>query len=359
MGLQYEYSQTSRAFSPGQSYGGSARWSGSHFQVNANAGLSTETLGIDSGFSTFPGLNAVLGSLGFGTTTSVEQLALLLQQRAFLDSLGIAPGATLELVPRNWHGGLNMSYRTANQSLEMDSQYNLNRFLIQKNTTALETLRYRRGLSRATEVFASFSVFETVSPTRQVTPVWEIGLRYQFGASLFSRIHQGDGTIAGTVRLQDLSGTSFLRGAEITLDGDRKATSDSAGNYQFSKVPAGVHSVQISFKSARPFFYTTPSKVSTMSNSVVNFGVIYPAAQTVGYALSDAGIGLPEIGISVKGPQGDSNLTTDKAGQFFVPVAQPGAYTVSINAESVPDGYALENLEPVAVSIAEGEFKKI
>lgn len=189
--------------------------------------------------------------------------------------------------------------------------------------------------------------------------MWEAGVRHLFGGSLFSRFHERDGTIAGTVRPQDISGTTLVRGAEVTLDGDHKATSDIEGHYQFSRVPAGVHSVQIAFKSARPFYYTTPSKVSTMPDSVVNFGVIYPAAQMVGYALSDAGVGLPGIGILVKGAQGEMNLTTDKAGQFFVPVAQPGAYTVSVNAESMPDGYALEDLAPVGISVAEGEFKKV
>ena len=208
-------------------------------------------------------------------------------------------------------------------------------------------------------MFASFSVFEAASPTRQVTPIWEIGLRHQFGGGLLSHFHQKDGTIAGTVRLQDTSGTKLVRGAEITLDGDRKATSDAGGHYQFSRVPAGVHSVQIAFRSTRPFFYTTPSKVSTVADSVVDFGVIYPAAQMVGYALSDAGVGLPQIGILVKGPQGEMSLTTDKAGQFFVPVAQPGEYMVSVDAERVPDGYALEDLIPVGVSVAEGEYKKV
>ena len=359
VGLQYQYSQTSRAFSAGESYGGSVRWSGSHFQVNANAGLNTDALGVDSVFSAYPGLNAALESLGFGTTTSVEQLAALLQQRAFLNSLGIAPGATLELIPRNWVGGLNLSWRSAHQSVEFNAQYNLNRFLLQKNTTALQTLRYRRGLSRATEVFASFSMFETASATRQTTPIWEAGVRHQFGGSVFSHFHDKAGTIAGTVRVQDISGTKLLRGAEITLDQDRKTTSDAGGHYQFSKVHAGVHSVQIAFKSARPFYYTTSSKVSTMADSVVDFGVLYPAAQMVGYALSDAGIGLPQIGILVKGPQGEMSLTTDKAGQFFVPVAQPGEYMVSVDAERVADGYALEDLIPVGVSVAEGEYKKV
>jgi hypothetical protein len=146
---------------------------------------------------------------------------------------------------------------------------------------------------------------------------------------------------------------------EITLDGERKATSDSQGNYQFSKVRQGVHSVQIAFKSARSFYYATPSKVGAMADSIVNFRIIYPSAEVVGYALSDAGIGLPEIGILVKGPQGELNITTDQAGKFFVPVAAAGTYMVRVNTETVPDGYALEDLAPTSVSVAEGEFKKV
>jgi hypothetical protein len=129
VGAQYEYSQTSNAFSPGQAYRGSFRWSAGHFQMNANAGLDTQALGIDSVFSSFPDLNAELARLGLGTTTNVDQLATLLKDRAFLNNLGIAPSATLQLVPRNLHGGLNMSWRSGRQILEMDSNYNQNRFL--------------------------------------------------------------------------------------------------------------------------------------------------------------------------------------------------------------------------------------
>ena len=68
---------------------------------------------------------------------------------------------------------------------------------------------------------------------------------------------------------------------------------------------------------------------------------------------------LPAIGIMVKGPQGERTLTTDKTGQFFVPVAQPGDYVLTVNAETVPDGYALEDLAPAGISVAEGEFKKV
>jgi hypothetical protein len=96
-----------------------------------------------------------------------------------------------------------------------------------------------------------------------------------------------------------------------------------------------------------------------MADSIVNFRIIYPSAEVVGYALSDAGIGLPEIGILVKGPQGELNITTDQAGKFFVPVAAAGTYMVRVNTETVPDGYALEDLAPTSVSVAEGEFKKV
>jgi hypothetical protein len=243
--------------------------------------------------------------------------------------------------------------------LELDSNYNLNQFLTQKNTTVLQTARYRRGLTSFTELITSFTLFETVAPLRRVTPIWEIGLLHQFGDSPFQHFHQHDGIISGTVQLRDSSGTTLVRGAQITLDGELKTTSDSQGNYRFSKVRQGVHSVQIAFESSRSFYYETPSKVSAVADSIVNFGIIYPSAQVVGYALSDAGIGLPEVGILVKGPQGELNINTDQAGKFFVPVAETGTYFVRVNMETVPDGYALEDLAPASVSVAEGEFKKV
>jgi hypothetical protein len=358
-GAQYEYSHTSRAFSPGQAYRGSFRWSGGHFQMNANAELDTQALGIDSVFSAFPDLNAVLARLGLGTTTSVDQLAALLRDRAFLNNLGIAPSATVQLIPRNWHAGLNLSWQSRRQVLELNSNCNLNQFLTQKNTTVLQTARYRRGLTGSTELITSFTVFETVVPVRRVTPIWEVGLRHQFGDNPFEHFHQHEGTISGNVQLRDSSGTTLVRGAQITLDGERKTASDSQGHYHFSKVRQGVHSIQIAFKSERPFYYSTPSNVSAVADSIVDFGIIYPSAEVAGYALSDAGIGLPEIGILVKGPQGELNFTTDQAGKFLVPVAQIGAYTVRVNTETVPDGYALEDLAPAPVTVAEGEFKKV
>jgi hypothetical protein len=192
-----------------------------------------------------------------------------------------------------------------------------------------------------------------------VTPIWEVGLRHQFGDSPFPHFHQHDGTISGTVRLQDSTGTKLVRGAEITLDGERKTTSDRQGNYHFSKVRQGAHNIEIAFKSERPFYYSTPSKLSAAADSIVDFGIIYPSAQVVGYALNDAGVGLPDIGILVKGPQGEFNFTTDQAGKFFVPVAQTGAYIFRVNTETIPDGYALEDLAADSISVGEGEFKKV
>jgi hypothetical protein len=359
VGAQYGYSQTSHAVSVGHRYQGSLRWSDTHFQFNANAGLDTQAVGIDTVFSAFPTLNAALAQLGLGTTTSAEQLVTLLNDRAFLSSLGIAPNASLQLVPRNWRGGVNVGWQGARQLVQLDSTYNLNSFFTQRNTTILQTVRYSRGLSKATELVTSFTLLESVAPIRQLNPIAAVGVRHQFGDSPFPHRHRQNGTISGTVRLQDASGNRAMRGVEITLDGDRRTTSDVRGVYRFSSVPHGVHVVQIRFESSRSFWYTTPSRVSTEADSTVDFGIIYPSAQIKGYALNDAGVGLPDIGILVEGPQGTLNVTTDQAGTFAVPVAQAGAYVVRANVETIPDGYALEDLGPVAVSVRDGELKKV
>jgi hypothetical protein len=356
---QYEYSQTSRAFSAGQGYQGSFRWNGQHIQINANAGLDTQALGIDSVFSAFPALNAALAQLGLGTTTSLEQLAALLNNRAFLNNLGIAPNATLELVPRNWRAGVNLSMHSARQHLELDSNYNLNSFLSQRDTTVLQTVRYRRGLSNSTEQITSFTLLESVAPIHRWNQIWEIGFHHQFAASPIPPWHQHHGTISGRVRLQDSSGNRPMRAVEITLDRDQRTTTDSQGLYHFSKIARGPHVVQLNFNSSRSFWYSTPSKVTTTDDSIVDFGIIFPQAQINGYALNDAGIGLAGIGVSVRGPQGELNFTTDPAGKFVVPVARTGEYILTVNAAAVSDGYVLEDLQPVSISVGEGELKKV
>jgi hypothetical protein len=359
LGAEYEYSQTSRAFSPGQAYRGSVRWSGQHFQMNAGGGMGTQSLGIDSVYSTFPGLTVALAQLGIGTSTSVEQLAAFLRQRAFLNSLGITPGATLQLIPRNWEANLNLSWRSGRQIVELDSNYNRQSFLAQQSTTVLQTIRYRRGITNATELVTSLTLLDTVAPIGRRNVIWELGVRHQLGDSTFWKRHAHKGVISGTVRLHDASGERPVQAVEISLDGDRRTRSDSKGHYSFRNVVYGVHGVQIAFQSARPFWYTTPSKANTNADSIVDFGIMYPSAQLIGYVLNDGGVGLADIGILAKGPQGELNITTNQAGKFVIPIARSGAYFVRVNAETVPDGYALEELQPASISVADGDFKKI
>jgi hypothetical protein len=356
---QYGYSKTSHAVTVGHRYQGGLRVSGKRLQLSANAGLDTQALGIDSVFSAFQALNVELAQLGLGATSSVPQLVTLLTNRAFLNNLGIAPGANLQLVPRNWRGGLNASWRGKQQLLEFDWNYNLNAFLNQRSTTTLQSVRYRRGFSRYGELVTAFTLLEEVSPMRRLNPVVEVGLRHQFGGSASERRQKANATISGTVRLQDQAGTHALRGAAITLDGDRQTTSDDHGLYRFGNVGSGPHVVEIRFESARSFWYTTPSKVTADADAVVDFGVMYPSAQIIGYAVDDAGLALPGIGMLMAGPRGKRSLITDRTGVCVVPVEEGGTYEVSVNAETVPDGYALEDLRPAAVSLGEGESKKI
>jgi len=316
---QYQYSISSHAFSPGQGYSGSIRWSGPHFQLNASGGLETQTLGISSVYSAFPQLNTLLAELGFGAVTNVEQLETLLDNRAVLDSLGIAPRAILQLVPRDWHASLDLSWRGPRETLEFDSNYNLNAFLTQNDVTVLNAVRYRRAVSTTSELVTSFTLLDSVSPIRRLDPIAEVSLRHQFDKGPFSEWKQHTGTISGTVWVRDASGTRPLSAAEVTLDGIHRASSDAQGHYAFPKVRPGTHVVQIALKSSRPFWYATPSKVSTETDSTVDFGVIFPTAQIVGYALNDTGMGLASIGIAVKGPQGDSTLRPSKGASLSLP----------------------------------------
>jgi hypothetical protein len=357
--VQYTYSVTSHAFSAGQGYEGSLHWNGQRFHFNVGAGSQTEALGIDSVFSAFPELNVELAQLGFGTAVSVGQLAQLLNSRAFLNSLGIAPNATLQLVARNWHGNINASWNWSRQTLELDSNYNLNSFLTSRNTTVLESVHYRRGLSNSTELIGSFTLLESVAPIHHLNPIAEISLRHDVGKSLFPRWRQPHGAIWGAVRLEDNGETRPLANVVIRLDGDRRTVTNSSGSYLFSNVELGVHTVRIEYKTERPFWYTTPSQVSADPGSAVDFGIVYPAAQIIGYVHDDTGAGLPGIGVSIRGPAGQSQVTADQAGKFVAPVTQSGTYVADVNVETVRAGYALDDLNPLSIPLSTGESKKI
>jgi hypothetical protein len=358
-GFQYEYSRTSRAFSAGQGFRGSARWSRDRLQLSATGGLSTQSLGVDSVYSNFPGLTVALAQLGLDASSNVEKLATFLKDRAFLSSLGIAPDATLRLVPRAWQSNVSASWRTRRQVLELDSNYNIQSFLSQQSIIALETARYRRGIGKGNEIMSSLTLFDTFAPSPRKTLVWEFGVRHDLGADPLRRYRERGGDISGTVRLEDENGVTTAEGVEIRLDGQRHTATDSNGHYRFADVASGYHTVQIAFQSNRSFWYSTPSRMSAKANSVVDFGIIYPSAQIVGYVLDDAGRPLPNLGISIKGGSHDTSAASDQQGRFVVPVTRSGTYVVAVNAETVPDGYAVGELAPITVSVEEGQTKKI
>jgi hypothetical protein len=357
--FQYEYSQTSHAFSPGHAYRASARWSGEHFQMSAAGGLQTESLGVDSVYSSYPGLTIALAQLGVGAYTNIDQLAAFLKDRAFLNAVGIAPNASLELVPSSWQASLNMSWRTGRQVVEIASNYNLQSFLAQRSTTAMQTVRYRRGVGNGNELISSVTLLDTLAPTPRKDVVWELGMRHALGGNPFQHSRERGGDISGTVRLEDASGTRPLEGADILLDGQRRAMSDAEGHYRLADLPPGYHTVQILFRSSRPFWYSTPSRVTSKADSVVDFGIVYPSAQVLGYIFDDCGRPLQGVGVRVKGSRYERDLTTDERGHFLAPVTATGTYEIKINPETVPDGYAVEAVVPATISVDEGESKTV
>ena len=113
----------------------------------------------------------------------------------------------------------------------------------------------------------------------------------------------------------------------------------------FSGVSYGLHSVELVYHSTSPFFFTTASRVRSDADTEVNFGIGLSSARLFGSVRSDAGIGLPGVEISVsKGPQ-HFNAQTDAEGKFRVEGLSRGEYEVKLDADSVPPGYLLEDLE--------------
>src|SRR5262249_23309977 len=107
--FQYQPTFTSGGYALGQSFRGNARLSYGSFQLSGYAQRESDALSLSSIFSQIPSLQLELARLGI-TVSNPQQLSDLLQDAAFLQSLGLALGTTLHMVPLQYQAGANLTW---------------------------------------------------------------------------------------------------------------------------------------------------------------------------------------------------------------------------------------------------------
>jgi hypothetical protein len=145
-----------------------------------------------------------------------------------------------------------------------------------------------------------------------------------------------------------------LPDVEVILDGLNPTRTNARGRYTFFRVTSGAHTVEASFKSPRPFWFTTPSVVTTTINRSADFGITFAASELVGHVRNDAGLGVPDVEIEITGPSGAFTAHSDADGRFAASALHPGDYELRVDPNTVPPGHVLDDLRPIRTRLEDG-----
>jgi hypothetical protein len=345
----YQYSAGSGAVSRSEeirmalgTHWGGFRWQG-------YVDRQTQAISIAFGQTGTPGLQDALETLGVSATTP-EQIALALSETAGLVNQKLIPGIKINVSPVRLQASSDLAWSNhahSRQRLDFRLLYNQNDLQEGEERTTIGTFSYSVNFKNVNELFASVSLFRGGMQTGWNSPIFEVSLRHQLSSVPNFLISRRRGNISGVVFADDgatgvyHAGGPLLPGVEVILDDIRRVRTDKRGGYLFAHVSYGSHSVEVVYRSAQPFFFTTASRVQSDVDAQVNFGIGLSFARLSGWVRSDRGIGLPAVELIISQGPKKIRAHTDSEGKFRVEGLSSGEYEVTIDPDSVPPGYSL------------------
>lgn len=360
-GFQYQFSTASDSFSTGNGFRQTLRLNFGRFQIGEFLDWQNDALSISSLYSQLPGLQQELQRLGI-TAVTPDQLATLLQDTAFLQTLGLSTQAQIVTVPHRLQEGGNLTWSSSGNrphQLSFSIVESHNEFSTSTSSDYSFTGSYAKELDASNQLQLSWSVMQSsLSGQQQVVPLVSVSLRH--------RLSHAPGILAAP-RSMSISGTAFVDAkrqghyepemepvsrAAVTLDGEKTVFTDSLGHFRFTGVTAGDHTIQLHYNSARPHYFTTPQETVTAGGSIVNFGIAFSTIELWGYVRDDADNGMENVRLQITGAFGKTIISTDRSGKFSLADVQPGGYQVEVDPATIAVGYSTADLAPVPVSVS-------
>jgi carboxypeptidase family protein len=355
-GFLYQISRNSGAILHSDEFRADLETAWSGFRLSTFADRQTQAPTISLVASGIPGLQQAVNDLAISATTP-QQVANVLSDTAVLANQGLVNGVNINLVPVRFQDGADLEWfgrRRNQQRVHFSFLYNKDQLSQGTNRSVIGTLSDSWTFKNSNEIFASISLVRDAAAQnygRQTSRLFEVSLRHQFAGVPNFIIPRRRGTIRGVVFADDgatgiyRSGAAGLVGVEVVLDDTRRVRTDRNGRFLFPGVSFHSHFVELDYRSTKPFFLTTASRVQSDADTEVNFGVGLSWARLSGYVLSDAGTGLPGIEVSVSKGSQHFNVQTGADGKFQVEGLPDGAYEIKVDVDSVPPGYSLAELK--------------
>ncbi|HEX2062748.1 MAG TPA: SPOR domain-containing protein, partial [Thermoanaerobaculia bacterium] len=332
-----------------------ARTSVGRMHLSAYADRQQLAPTLDVIFGEHPELALALGELGIVATTPGD-VARALREHAELIELGYIEGVTIDFAPSRLQLGAELTFlgsTAARHQLRARFVRSVVERVASRRTSILASLAYSRRLTAATDLYASYTWWRTVTAGEEPhdTPFLEIGLRQRFDG--LPSLPGFGGTISGEVFVDENldgvdDGTPVV--AEVVLDGARTQRTGEDGTFTFANVPRGAHRITARVPDHPDAYFTTPSRVEVETGDRVAFGVAFTPARLQGRVVSDAGDGIG--GVRVLLSRGTTQLaaTTGSDGAYAI-AAPPGEWQVSLVGGSVPSGYAIAGTDARTVRL--------
>ncbi len=298
--------------------------------------------------------------------TTPGAITTAVQDTAVLANLGYIQSATVALALRRRQVGGNLTWMRRSSSRDQVT-YNFlheaDELTSGQNTFTTHTLTYSRQVTPSNEAGLSLSMFDAGPGPYRVR--YQFDYRHHFNSLPSFFAPNAHGGISGYV-FRDDSGTgefsqgmAGLEGAEVVLDADHHARTDGRGFYLFQHVAAGPHRLEVIPHAGQAFYFTTPSAVSAEINSRVNFGVAFALGHVFGSVLNDSGEPIGGVAIHMKGAKQEITLHAGDNGQFDHNGIAEGRYAVAVDANSVPPGYYLGQLEAATLEVEPGNPARV